>query len=160
MKLDERIMTGAVAAHRRGVWKAEGKRVVFTNGCFDILHAGHVSLLEAARSEGDILLVGLNDDASVRRLKGAARPINPERDRALVLAALRSVDGVIQFAEDTPLNLIELLRPDVLVKGGDYTEATIVGAEVVKGNGGMVRIIPLVEGRATTNVVEKIRTAR
>lgn len=134
-----------------------GRRVVFTNGCFDILHAGHVALLEAARREGDVLVVGLNSDASVRRLKGPERPLNGERDRAAVLAALRAVDAVVVFDEDTPLALIRALRPDVLVKGGDYTVDTIVGADVVAAAGGRVVVVPLVAGRATTALVEKIR---
>lgn len=139
--------------------RAAGQRVVFTNGCFDILHAGHVTLLEAARAEGDLLVVGLNADSSVRRLKGPERPINPEHDRARVLAALRAVDAVVVFAEDTPAELIRRLAPDVLVKGGDYTVDTIVGADFVQARGGRVVVIPLVEGRATTAVVSKLRQA-
>lgn len=157
MSLD-RIVSWDAAAAQRAAWAAAGKRVVFTNGCFDILHAGHVRLLEAARAAGDTLVVGLNDDASVRRLKGPARPINPAADRAEVLAGLRAVDLVVLFAQDTPAELIARLVPDVLVKGGDYTEETIVGAETVKAAGGQVRIIPLLEGRATTQLVNKIRT--
>lgn len=139
--------------------RAAGKRVVFTNGCFDILHAGHVALLEAARREGDLLVVGLNADESVRRLKGPQRPLNNEHDRGRVLAALRAVDAVVVFAQDTPAELIRRLAPDVLVKGGDYTVATIVGAEFVQGRGGRVAVIPLVEGRATTALVDKIRAS-
>lgn len=139
--------------------RAAGKRVVFTNGCFDILHAGHVTLLEAARAEGDLLVVGLNADDSVRRLKGPTRPLNGEQDRALVLAGLRAVDAVVVFTQDTPAELIERLAPDVLVKGGDYTPDTIVGADFVRSRGGRVAVIPLVEGRATTALVDKIRAS-
>lgn len=137
--------------------RAAGKRVVFTNGCFDILHAGHVALLEAARREGDLLVVGLNADASVRRLKGPDRPLNNEQDRGRVLAALRAVDAVVVFSQDTPAELIARLAPDVLVKGGDYTVDTIVGADFVQARGGRVAVIPLVAGRATTALVNKIR---
>jgi D-beta-D-heptose 7-phosphate kinase/D-beta-D-heptose 1-phosphate adenosyltransferase len=142
--------------------RSQGKRVVFTNGCFDILHAGHVRYLAAARALGDVLVVGLNTDASVRRLKGASRPINAEQDRATVLAALNSVDYVCGFGDDeteadTPFALIQALQPDVLVKGGDYTPDTIVGADIVQQRGGQVMVIPFVEGKSTSAVVERIR---
>lgn len=130
---------------------------MFTNGCFDILHRGHVELLAAARRLGDVLVVGLNSDDSVRRLKGPHRPINPEADRATVLDAVRWVDFVTIFEEDTPVVLIEALQPDVLVKGGDYTEERIVGADVVRRRGGNVVIVPLLAGRSTSAVVEQIR---
>ncbi|MBL7998281.1 MAG: D-glycero-beta-D-manno-heptose 1-phosphate adenylyltransferase [Candidatus Kapabacteria bacterium] len=133
-----------------------GKRIVFTNGCFDILHAGHVSYLQTARSFGDALIVGLNNDDSVRRLKGASRPVNTEADRALVLDALRCVDYVVLFSDDTPLHLIQSIVPDVLVKGGDYTVDTIVGAEDVIRHGGQVEVVPLLEGRSTTNTIAAI----
>ena len=155
--MTNRILDWDAAGHWRETLRAAGRRLVFTNGCFDILHAGHAQLLERARAEGDALAVGLNDDDSVRRLKGPTRPVNNAADRAAVLAALRAVDAVVLFPDDTPLRLIELLRPDVLVKGGDYTEATIVGAEAVKRAGGKVVIVPLVEGRATTAIVDKIK---
>jgi D-beta-D-heptose 7-phosphate kinase/D-beta-D-heptose 1-phosphate adenosyltransferase len=129
--------------------------VVFTNGCFDVLHRGHVEYLAAARSLGDVLVVGLNDDASVRRLKGAPRPVNPEEDRALVLAALASVDAVTVFDEDTPRELIAALLPDVLIKGGDYTVETIVGAEEVIAAGGRVVVAPIVPGRSTTAILQR-----
>ena len=134
------------------------QRIVFTNGVFDILHAGHTTYLDAARALGDVLIVGLNADASVKRLKGPDRPINTESDRATVLAALRSVDHVVIFEQDTPLELITMIVPDVLVKGGDYTRQTIVGADVVEQHGGHVVTIPLVEGRSTTNVINRART--
>lgn len=134
----------------------EGK-LVFTNGVFDILHRGHVEYLYAARALGDLLVVGVNTDASVRRLKGPDRPINAEDDRALVLAGLGCVDYVTFFAEDTPLNLISALLPDVLVKGGDYAPDTIVGRAEVEAAGGDVVVIPLVTGRSTTRTVQRIR---
>jgi len=133
-----------------------GKRIVFTNGCFDILHVGHVRYLKAAKSLGDLLVLGLNSDASVRGLKGDRRPLVPEAERAEVLAGLESVDCVILFDEDTPLSLIRDLQPHILVKGGDWPEDRIVGAAEVRSWGGRVVVAPLVEGRSTTNVVEKI----
>lgn len=140
------------------VLRQSGGRVVFTNGVFDILHAGHTTYLDAARALGDVLVLGLNTDESVRRLKGPERPMNTELDRATVVAALRSVDHVVLFSDDTPLRLIEAILPDVLVKGGDYTRQTIVGADVVEAHGGRVVTIPLVEGRSTTNIINRART--
>ena len=131
------------------------ERVVFTNGCFDILHRGHVEYLAAARALGDRLVVGLNTDASVRRLKGPARPVNPQEDRAVVLAALAAVDAVVLFGEDTPLDLISALLPDVLVKGGDYRPEEIVGAAEVVAAGGRVVVAPLVPGRSTTGILQR-----
>lgn len=133
-----------------------GKKVVFTNGCFDILHVGHVRYLQAARAQGDVLVVGLNTDSSVQRLKGPTRPINAQDDRAEVLAGLACVDYVTLFDEPTPEVLIALLRPDVHVKGGDYTEDQLPEAKIVREYGGDVVIMPLVEGRSTTNVIKKI----
>jgi D-beta-D-heptose 7-phosphate kinase/D-beta-D-heptose 1-phosphate adenosyltransferase len=127
--------------------------VVFTNGCFDVLHPGHVEHLAQAKALGDVLVVGLNSDASVRRLKGAGRPLVREADRAAVLAALRSVDAVTLFDEDTPLELISTLLPDVLVKGGDYDLDGIVGREAVEEAGGEVRVLPFVEGYSTTDIL-------
>jgi len=144
-------------ASRLDQLRAEGKRIVFTNGCFDILHRGHVEYLAAARQLGDVLIVGLNSDASIRRLKGPDRPINPQDDRAAVLDGLRSVDIVTIFEEDTPAQLIAIVEPDVLVKGGDYTEATVVGADVVRARGGRVVIVPLLEGRSTSALIARIR---
>lgn len=135
-----------------------GKRLVFTNGVFDVLHAGHCRYLAEARACGDMLIVGMNTDASVRRLgKGPDRPINPLEDRAEVLSALRAVDGVIPFEEDTPEALITLLRPDIHVKGGDYTEEQLPEAKIVRSYGGDVIILSLLEGRSTTNIVRRIR---
>lgn len=143
---------------RARAWReAQPGRVVFTNGVFDLLHRGHVDLLVAARRLGDALVVGVNDDASVRRLKGEARPIRTAADRCYVLAALGMVDAVVLFGEDTPLSLIEALAPDVLVKGGDYTEATIVGAPFVRARGGDVVVVPITEGHSTTRTVERLR---
>jgi D-beta-D-heptose 7-phosphate kinase/D-beta-D-heptose 1-phosphate adenosyltransferase len=134
------------------------RRVVFTNGCFDLLHPGHVRYLQAARALGDALVVGVNSDASVRRLdKGADRPLVPERDRCEVLAALEMVDAVCLFGEDTPRELISALQPDVLVKGGDWKVADIVGADVVRARGGRVRSLRFAPGYSTTALVEKIR---
>lgn len=132
------------------------KKIVFTNGCFDILHAGHVDLLEQARSLGDLLIVGINADASVKRLKGNSRPINPIDARMRVLSGLSSIDFIIAFEEDTPLNLIHQVKPQILVKGGDYTIDTIIGAEFVINTGGKVEIIPLTEGYSTSNLVSKM----
>ena len=129
--------------------------MVFTNGCFDILHIGHIRLLEEARRKGDRLIVGLNTDDSVRRLKGPLRPIVPERERAQVLAALSAVDAVVLFGESTPLKLVKAIRPDVLVKGGDYSEEEVVGAREVRSWGGRVELIPLVAGVSTTRLIAK-----
>ena len=137
-------------------FKKEGKRIVFTNGCFDLLHAGHVRYLEAARSLGDILIIGINSDPSVRGLKGPLRPILPLEERAEILSGLGCVDYVTVFDEPTPLELITLLQPHVLVKGGDWTKEDVVGREVVEGSGGEVVILPLVPGSSTTNIIEVI----
>ena len=136
--------------------KQSGKRVVFTNGCFDILHRGHVDYLSKARAKGDVLIVGMNTDASVQRLKGPTRPIVQEDDRAFVLAALSVVDYVCLFDEDTPLELIKAVVPDVLVKGGDWSIENIVGRDVVEAAGGTVQTIDFVPNRSTTNIVQKI----
>lgn len=134
-----------------------GKRLVFTNGVFDILHVGHVRYLAQARALGDLLIVGLNDDASVRRLgKGANRPINPLSDRAEVLEALRCVDAVVAFSDDTPIGLIERLRPEVHVKGGDYDAESMPETPIVRAYGGQVVILPLLPGRSTTAILEKM----
>ena len=149
-----KVMSLADAAvWRRGVHG----RVVFTNGVFDLLHPGHIDVLLGARRCGDHLVVGLNSDASVRRLKGPGRPVRSEVERAYVLAALAMVDAIVIFAEDTPLETVNALRPDVLVKGGDYTEATIVGAPQVRSWGGDVVVIPLTPGQSTTSIIKKLR---
>jgi D-beta-D-heptose 7-phosphate kinase / D-beta-D-heptose 1-phosphate adenosyltransferase len=141
-------------------WKSRGLKVGFTNGCFDIVHAGHVSLLAAARAECDRLIVALNTDEGVRRLKGAERPVNGLTDRAAVIAAVESVDAVISFDEETPLELIRRVRPDVLVKGGDYMIEGVVGADLVQSWGGRVVLVDLVEGRSTTRLIEAIRSSQ
>ena len=138
--------------------RAKGAAVVFTNGCFDVLHAGHVRYLTKARAMGDFLVIGLNSDDSVRRLKGNGRPINTENDRAEVLDALRAVDAVTIFGEPTAEALIATVRPDVYVKGGDYTLETLPEAKIVQEYGGHVELVPLVGGRSTTNVIERIRS--
>ena len=144
-------LSRALQQHRR-----RGERVVFTNGCFDLLHGGHVHYLQQARTLGDCLVVALNDDASVRRLKGDERPLRPQDERARVLAALACVDYVVLFGEPTPLALVKALRPDVLVKGGDYALETVVGREEVEASGGTVRLIPYVEGVSTTELIARI----
>lgn len=137
--------------------KNSGKRIVFTNGCFDILHAGHIKYLNDSKKLGDLLIIGLNSDDSVRRLKGTNRPINSENDRATVISALKSVDYVSIFNEDTPFELINLIIPNVLTKGGDYIIQDIVGADIVIGNGGEVAIIKYVEGKSTTSIINKMK---
>lgn len=137
--------------------KAQGKTIVTTNGCFDILHAGHVRYLNKAKALGDILIIGLNSDKSVKSIKGPTRPINCEDDRAEVISALSSVDFVVMFEEDTPANLLAALKSDIHVKGGDYTEESLPEAEIIKAYGGKIAFIPLVEGRSTTNIIEKAR---
>ncbi len=136
------------------------KRVVFTNGCFDLLHPGHIHYLSAARELGDFLIIGLNDDNSVHRLKGENRPVNPLEYRACMLAALWCVDMVVAFSEDTPLALIKVLRPDVLVKGGDYKPEDIVGGSEVRAHGGDVIVIPFVEGYSTSKLIARIQAMR
>jgi D-beta-D-heptose 7-phosphate kinase/D-beta-D-heptose 1-phosphate adenosyltransferase len=141
----------------RDAWRREGRRVAFTNGCFDLLHAGHVRLLEAARAQGDLLVVGLNADASVRRLKGAERPLLPEEERAEALLALEAVDRVVVYPEDTPLETVKALRPDVLVKGADWAEEAIVGKAEVEAAGGRVVRVELLPGRSTTGLLDHLR---
>lgn len=130
--------------------------MAFTNGVFDLLHPGHVDLLFAAREAADVLIVGVNSDASVRRLKGPTRPVRSEVERAYVLASIEAVDLVVIFSEDTPLELVKLLQPDVIVKGGDYTEESIVGASEVRSRGGRVVVVPLTPGQSTTAIIEKL----
>lgn len=151
-----KIKSLAELAALRGEWRRGGKRVVFTNGCFDLLHAGHVRCLEAARREGDLLVVGLNSDGSVRSAKGERRPLIPEDQRAEVLAGLACVDYVTVFAEPDPRRVIQALEPDVLVKGGDWAEAHIVGAEIVRRKGGRVVRVPVAEGLGTRRIIARI----
>lgn len=149
-------LTAAASLVRQ--WKENGKRIVFTNGCFDILHLGHVDYLEKAKSLGDVLVVGLNTDSSVSRFKGPQRPLQDEVSRARIMASLMNVDLVVLFDEDTPLRLISVLLPHILVKGSDYLAENIVGADVVQNAGGVVKTIDFVPGYSTTKIVEKIKT--
>lgn len=140
-------------------WRATGRTIAFTNGCFDILHEGHIFSLSQAAKEADLLIVGVNSDASIKRLKGNDRPINHEQSRALILASLAIVDAVVIFEEDTPLQLIQSLLPDVLVKGGDYSIDQIVGSKEVIANGGKVVINPIKEGYSTTGIIQQIKSS-
>ncbi|NLJ06834.1 MAG: D-glycero-beta-D-manno-heptose 1-phosphate adenylyltransferase [Sphingobacteriales bacterium] len=139
-------------------WATQGKKIVFTNGCFDILHAGHIDYLSKASELGDKLIIGVNSDFSVKRLKGKARPVNDENSRMLLLAALFFVDAVVLFDEDTPYELINELQPDILVKGGDYREEDIAGADIVKRKGGKIIILPFLEGFSTTKIIDKLKS--
>lgn len=151
-----KIVSKDTLLHRLNGWRVKSDTIVFTNGCFDILHKGHIALLLEAAHEGKRLIVGINTDNSVRRLKGAGRPVNNEQDRALLLAAQAYVDAVVLFDEDTPYELIRAVMPDVLVKGGDYAADTIVGAGLVTANGGKVVIVPTVAGYSTTGIINKL----
>jgi len=148
------------AVEIRNNWRERDMRVVFTNGCFDLLHPGHVTYLEQARELGDVLIVGLNSDDSIRHLKGSARPVNTLENRAHMLAGLRSVDLVVPFEEDTPIGLIRTLLPDVLVKGGDYQPDDIVGATEVRAAGGEVIVVPFLKGHSSSNLIDKIRRSQ
>lgn len=150
------VLSLPAMTRKRRALKRRGKTVVFTNGTFDILHRGHVSYLQAARRLGDVLVVGLNTDESIRRIKGPRRPINSNQDRADVLSALQCVDYVVFFGDDTPARLIQTLIPDILVKGADWKKGDIVGGDVVEAHGGKVRRIRLTPGRSTTNVIQRI----
>jgi len=152
----DKILTWDELKKALDLHRKQGKRIVFTNGCFDILHVGHVQYLRAARGMGDLLILGLNSDASVRAIKGEKRPLVPQMERAEVVASLTSVDYVTLFDETTPLRLIEALQPDCLVKGGDWDQASVVGGDLVRSRGGKVVIVPLTEGASTTNIVEKV----
>lgn len=157
MESKDKIVSREELAQKVRQWQSEGKKVVFTNGCFDILHIGHVDYLEKARQLGDKLVLGLNTDASVSRIKGPQRPIVQENSRSRVIAALGFVDAVSFFDEETPKEMIEAVKPDILVKGNDYLAENIVGADFVVKNGGKVMTIPLVEGYSTTNIITKIK---
>jgi len=141
-------------------WKSEGKTIVFTNGCFDLLHVGHVTLLEQAKMQGDVLVIGLNTDDSIKRIKKNGRPVLKEYERATMLSSLESVDVICFFNQDTPERIINELKPDILLKGGDYTEKEVVGADIVKKSGGRVKIIPIVEGFSTTDIIQKIKNSK
>lgn len=155
-KISQKIFTAEELKLQLNRWNLLGKKIVFTNGVFDILHSGHIKLLSEAATYADVLIVGVNSDASVKRLKGNGRPVNAEASRALILSALVMVDAVIIFEEDTPINLIQLIKPNILVKGGDYALDTIVGAKEVTANNGEVKIIPLEEGFSTTGIIKSI----
>jgi D-beta-D-heptose 7-phosphate kinase/D-beta-D-heptose 1-phosphate adenosyltransferase len=152
----EKVVDLAGLMARAAQWRARGETIVFTNGCFDLLHIGHITLLENAHRLGDHLVLGINSDASARRLKGPGRPLVGEKERARILAALASTDAIVIFDEDTPVAILEALRPQVLVKGGDYTEATVVGADLVRGWGGRIVLVPMVAGASTSNLVQKL----
>ena len=152
-----KIQSSEVAAKTVKQWQAEQKKVVFTNGCFDLLHYGHIHYLAAARNLGDALVIGVNSAASIRRLKGPSRPIHDDNSRYHLLAAMSFVDLVVEFDNDTPLELITMLLPDVLVKGGDWTVENIVGADLVIANGGMVKSLPFIKGYSTTAIEQKIQ---
>lgn len=156
--IPEKIFTLTELNHQLKRWRLHNKKIVFTNGVFDILHEGHIASLGEAATFGHILIVGINADASVKRLKGKDRPVNNEGSRLLVMASLVMVDAVILFEEDTPLNLITMIMPDVLVKGGDYTIEQIVGAPEVLANGGEVKTVPILEGFSTTGIIEKMKS--
>ena len=156
MATSSNVLSQVGALEKVRAWQASGKKVVFSNGCFDILHAGHIEYLTEAKKLGDILLIGLNSDASVRRLKGPNRPICSETDRAFVLSALRMIDAVTLFDEDTPEKLIGILLPDILVKGADWNVEHIAGARTVLAHGGQVLTLPLLDGRSTSGIIEKI----
>lgn len=154
---ESKILTREQAIQQANKWRAEGQQIVFTNGCFDIVHLGHIDYLEKARNLGNKLILGLNTDASVSCIKGPLRPVVNEYARARLMAALEFVDAVTLFGEPTPLELIEALQPDVLVKGDDYTVATIVGADFVLAHGGRVETVALVPGYSTTKLIERIK---
>jgi rfaE bifunctional protein nucleotidyltransferase chain/domain len=156
-KIPLKLMSRSDLVRQAERWKLQDKKIIFTNGCFDILHKGHLELLSQAAALGDILVIGVNSDDSVKRLKGDERPVNDENFRALMLASLAIVDAVSIFQEDTPMELIESIVPNIIVKGGDYDPSTVVGAELVVKNGGEVIIIPLVKGYSTSNLLQKIR---
>ncbi len=157
MQSKEKVLTREKALQVISDWKDAGEEVVFTNGCFDIVHLGHVDYLEKARNLGDRLIVAVNEDQSVKKLKGENRPINDENARARVIASFGFVDAVVLFGEETPKEIIDLLLPDILVKGKDYEVSNIVGADVVIEHGGKVETIDLVDGYSTTKIVEKIK---
>ena len=156
-KINDKIISLEELKARIESWKANGKKIVFTNGCFDILHRGHVEVLAKTADLGDKLIIGLNSDSSIKKLKKENRPIVDEESRALLLAAFSFVDAIVLFSEQTPINLIAEIKPDILAKGGDYEIQEIVGHNIVQGNGGEVITIPLTEGFSSTNIIDKIQ---
>lgn len=157
--LSQKILTPGELSYRIAQWRVLGKSIAFTNGCFDILHAGHIASLTEAANHADYLIVGLNNDASVKGLKGTGRPVNDEQSRARVMASLSMIDAVVLFAEPTPLQLIRSILPDVLIKGGDYKIDDIAGAKEVMEAGGKVIINPILEGFSTSSIIQKLKTA-
>ena len=158
-KIQSKIVSLANLTLKVDEWKKSGQKIVFTNGCFDLIHRGHVEVLSKTADLGEKLIVGLNSDISIKKLKGKSRPIIDENSRALLLAALTFVDAVIFFSEENPLNLITNLKPDILAKGGDYEINTIVGHEIVRKNGGDVVLVPFVDGFSSTNIIDKIQNS-
>lgn len=158
-KLNNKIFSEDSLVKQVDIWKKSGNKIVFTNGCFDIIHRGHIEVLAQTADLGDKLIIGLNSDISIQKLKGKNRPIINEKSRAILLAALNFVDAIILFSEETPLNLITTLNPDILAKGGDYEINTIVGNEIVEENGGQVILIPYINGFSSTNIINKIRNS-
>jgi D-beta-D-heptose 7-phosphate kinase/D-beta-D-heptose 1-phosphate adenosyltransferase len=156
-RIQDKIVNSETLARVVAGWKVKGEKIIFTNGVFDILHQGHIKLLLEAAELGAKVVLGLNADASVKRLKGESRPINDEQSRALIMASQSFIDAVCLFEEDTPLELIQAIKPDIIVKGGDYTPETVVGNDFVKAYGGSVIIIPTVEGFSTTNIIQKMK---
>ena len=156
-KINSKIFSFDDLKNQVNAWKQAGEGVVFTNGCFDIIHRGHIEVLAQTADLGDRLIIGLNSDTSIQKLKGKNRPIIEEQSRAILLASLEFVDAVVIFSEDTPLKLISALLPDVLAKGGDYEIETIVGHEIVQQNGGKVKLVPFVDGFSSTTIIEKIK---
>lgn len=157
MNSADKIYTWETLEQQLQKWREQGLKIVFTNGCFDLVHLGHVDYLEKARNLGDKLVLGLNTDASIKGLKGEERPLQDELSRARIMASLLFVDAVVLFSEPTPYNLIKLVQPDILVKGDDYSPENIVGADVVKEKGGEIKTIPFVKGYSTSNIVAKIK---
>jgi len=158
-ELSQALISWDDASQMRRGWAEQGKKVVFTNGCFDLLHPGHIKYLNDAKALGDVLIIGLNADDSISRLKGDSRPINPLTDRAAMLMGLKAVDAVVVFEEDTPQNLIALLLPDILVKGGDYAADDIVGAKEVRDAGGEVIVVPFLAGYSSSKLIERIKAS-
>ena len=158
-KINSKIFSLDDLKNQVNAWKQAGEEVVFTNGCFDIIHRGHIEVLAQTADLGDRLIIGLNSDTSIQKLKGKNRPIIEEQSRAILLASLEFVDAVVIFSEDTPINLISTLLPDVLAKGGDYEIETIVGHEIVQQNGGKVKLVPFVDGFSSTTIIEKIKNS-
>ena len=158
-KINSKIFSLDDLKNQVNAWKQAGEEVVFTNGCFDIIHRGHIEVLAQTVNLGDKLIIGLNSDSSIQKLKGKNRPIIDEQARAILLASLEFVDAVVIFSEDTPLKLISALLPDVLAKGGDYEIDTIVGHEIVQQNGGKVKLVPFVDGFSSTTIIEKIKNS-